>query len=63
MKVELDCEDIASVLRSVKNNIGAYLAGVKAEKRVVKLPWGSPPGSYVEAILDDIAEFYDKKAT
>ena len=61
MKVQLDHEDMASIMRSVRDDVGAYLAAREAEKNVWKHPWASN-GAYTEAIFKAVAEYYEKKA-
>lgn len=62
MKVQLDYEDMADIIRKVKDDIGAYFAGVKAEKETGRTPWGAAPGTYFHAIMREVAEHYDEKA-
>jgi hypothetical protein len=62
MKVALDCQDMARIFHQVRDDLGAYFAGVEAEKSVPGPPWGTPPGAYTEAILKAIAKHYESKA-
>jgi len=61
MKVQLDHSDMASIVRSIRDDVGAYLAAREAERNVWKHLWASN-GAYTEAILKAVAEYYDKKA-
>jgi hypothetical protein len=62
MKVQLDNKDMAEIIRKVRDDIGAYFAGVKAENETPKSPWGTVPGTYFHAIMEGVAEYYDEKA-
>ena len=60
MKVQLDPEDMAGILREMKGDIGARLAAIRAERETNKLPWVAS-GTYTDNILEAIASYYQSK--